>query len=57
MPREIPGSRRYVTVPRFPGDRDLIFHIGHNLERKLSRLSGIIDELPPTFLCLFIGAW
>lgn len=30
MPREIPRSRRYVTV-QLPRDRDLIFRIGHNL--------------------------
>lgn len=32
MPREIPRSRRYVTV-LLPRDRDLIFRIGHNLGR------------------------
>lgn len=32
MPREIPRSRRYVTV-LLPWDRDLIFRIGHNLGR------------------------
>lgn len=35
MPREIPRSRRYVTV-QLPRDRDLIFRIGHNLGRALS---------------------
>lgn len=33
MPREIPRSRRYVTV-QLPRDRDLIFRIGHNLGRR-----------------------
>lgn len=45
MPREIPGSRRYVTASRFPGDRDLIFRIGHNLES--SRISSF---LTPSYL-------
>lgn len=35
MPREIPRSRRYVTV-QLPRDRDLIFRIGHILGRALS---------------------
>lgn len=43
MPREIPRSRRYVTV-QLPRDRDLIFRIGHNLGRALAT-SNIIYRL------------
>lgn len=47
MPREIPGSRRYVTASRFPRDRDLIFRIGHNLESSTRRISSF---LTPSYL-------
>lgn len=41
MPREIPRSRRYVTV-LLPRDRDLIFRIGHNLGRHTVLLRRIL---------------
>lgn len=44
MPREIPRSRRYVTV-QLPRDRDLIFRIGHILGRALLATSNIIYYL------------
>lgn len=57
MPREIPRSRRYVTV-LLPRDRDLIFRIGHNLGRSvLLSTSNITYRLNSFRLLSVVSQW